>query len=216
MKHFRFVFAVLLLVGATAVIVSCSSDDEQDISSEAKAYSYTPEQIHKIQTFMDEYDVNLPGLVTSSDQPLPTVDDMLDLVKTIASIQSAVAHPVDMSKNSVTFSNVAKNNLMMSSDVETYSGSTTGNSYNYDATITYEVSWKNVDITRGGGEVKVSHLSIDNSNSKWDINYIGFSYGFSGAYGITYTLKFVASKKINSTGSYPFQVSGGCNMASGI
>ena len=24
------------------------------------------------------------------------------------------------------------------------------------------------------------------------------------------------SKKINSTGSYPFQVSGGCNMASGI
>ena len=212
----KYIFAALLLIGATALIASCSSDEEQNVTSEAKAYSYTPEQIHKIQTFMDEYEVSLPGLVTSSDQPLPSVDDMLDLVKTIASIQSAVAHPVDMGKNSVTFSNVAKNNLMMSPAVETYSGSTNGSSYNYGATINYIVSWKNVDITRGGGEVKVSHLSIDDSNSKWDINYVGFSYGFSGAYGITYTLKFVASKKLNSTGSYPFQVSGGCNMASGI
>ena len=64
MKHFRFIFAVLLLIGATAVIVSCSSDDEQDISSEAKAYAYTPEEMQKIQTFMDEYEVSLPGLVT--------------------------------------------------------------------------------------------------------------------------------------------------------
>lgn len=216
MKQIRVIFAALLLIGATVLIVSCSSDEEQDFTSEAKEYAYTPEEMQKIQTFMDEYEVSLPGLVTSSDQPLPTVDDMIDLVKTIASIQSAVAHPVDMAKNSVTFSNVAKNNLMIGSDVETYSGSTTGKSYNYGATINYEVSWKNVDITRGGGEVKVSNLSVDDSNSKWDINYVGFSYGFSGAYGINYTLKFVASKKLNSTGSYPFQVSGGCNMVSGI
>lgn len=43
MKHFRFIFAVLLLIGATAVIVSCSSDEYQTNNSEAKAYSYTPE-----------------------------------------------------------------------------------------------------------------------------------------------------------------------------
>ena len=215
MKHFRIIFAALLLISATALIVSCSSDEEQGYNSEAKEYAYTSEEMQKIQTFMEEYEVSLPGLVTSSEQPLPSVDDMLDLVKTIASLQSAVSHPVDMAKNSATFSNMAKNNLVMSSDVETYSGSTSGTSYNYNATINYTVSWKNVDITRGGGEVKVSNVNIDDSNSKWDINYIGFSYGFSGAYYITYTLKFVASKKLNSTGSYPFQISGSCNMFSG-
>ncbi len=216
MKQIRVIFAALLLVSATALIVSCSSDEEQYNNSEAKEYAYTPEELQKIQTFMEEYEVSLPELVTSSSEPLPSVDDMLDLVKTIASLQSAVRHPVDQAKNSVTFSNVAKNNLMLSSDVETYSGSTSGSSYNYNATINYVVSWKNVDITRGGGEVKVSSLSIDDSNSKWDINYVGFSYGFSGAYGINYTLKFVASKKLYSTGSYPFQISGSCNMVSGI
>lgn len=214
MKHFRFVFAVLLLIGATAVIVSCSSDDEQDISSEAKAYSYTPEQIHKIQTFMDEYDVKLPGLVTSSDQPLPTVDDMLDLVKTIASMQSVVSHPVDMVKNSVTFSNVAKNNLMMSSDVETYSGSTGGDAYEKEATIKYTIVWKDVDLCRGYGEVNVTQMDIDDSVSKWYINYLYLSYSFSGAYTFNYSLHFSASIKSGSK-SYSFEIPGSCNMVSG-
>ena len=65
MKYYRFIFAVLLLIGATAVIVSCSSDEDQTNNSEAKAYSYTPEEMQKIQTFMDEYEVSLPGLVTN-------------------------------------------------------------------------------------------------------------------------------------------------------
>ena len=44
---------------------SCSSDEDQTNNSEAKAYSYTPEEMQKIQTFMDEYEVSLPGLVTN-------------------------------------------------------------------------------------------------------------------------------------------------------
>ena len=215
MKHFHVIFAALLLIGATALMVSCSSDEEQETTSEAKAYSYTPEQIHKIQTFMDEYEVSLPGLVTSSDQPLPTVDDMLDLVKTIASIQSAVRHPVDMTKNSVTFSNVAKNNLMMSSDVETYSGSTGGETTKEGATIKYGIAWKNVDLCRGYGEVKVTKMDIDDSRSSWYINYKDLSYGFSGAYTLNYSLKFTASKK-SGRYSYSFEVPGSCNMFSGV
>ena len=214
MKHIRLIFAALLLISTTALIVSCSSDEEQDSTSKAKAYSYTPEQIHKIQTFMDEYEVSLPGLVTSSDQPLPSVDDMLDLVKTIASIQSAVSHPVDMAKNSVTFSNVAKNNLMMSSDVETYVGSKKGNSSYEGATITYEIAWKNVDTSGRHGEVEVTSVQVDDSRSDWTLNYTGFSYGFSGAYTFNYTLKFSASKK-TSHYSCPVKISGSCNMFSG-
>lgn len=214
MKHIKMLFAALLLIGATALIVSCSSDEEQDSTSEAKAYSYTPEQIHKIQTFMDEYEVSLPGLVTSSDQPLPSVDDMKDLIKTIASMQSAVRHPVDMTKNSVTFSNVAKNNLMMSSDLETYSGSTSGETSEKDAIIKYSIAWKDVDITRGNGVVEVTSMHIDDSQSNWYINYVGLSHGFAGAYTITYTLRFSASHKKGSE-VYSFSVPGSCNMVSG-
>lgn len=214
MKHFRFVFAVLLLIGATAVIVSCSSDDEQDISSEAKAYAYTPEEMQKIQTFMDEYEVSLPGLVTSSDQPLPSVDDMLDLVKTIASMQSAVSHPVDMTKNTVIFSNMAKNNLMMSSDVETYKGSISGKETEKGAIIKYSIAWKNVDTSGRNGQVEVTSVEIDDSGSDWSFNYIGFSHSFSGAYTFNYTLKFMASKKLTHY-SCPFNISGSCNMSSG-
>lgn len=214
MKHFRFIFAALLLIGATALIVSCSSDEEQGYNSEAKEYAYTPEEMQKIQTFMDEYEVSLPELVTSSNQPLPSVDDMLDLVKTIASIQSAVAHPVDMTKNSVTFSNVAKNNLMMSSDVETYSGSTGGETTKEGATIKYGISWKNVDLCRGYGDVNVTQMDIDDSRSSWYIDFKYISYSFSGAYTLNYTLHFTASKK-SGRYSYPFEILGSCNMFSG-
>lgn len=64
MKHIKIFFAALLLISSTAMIVSCSSDNEQDISSEVKEYAYTPEEMQKIQTFMDEYEFSLPGLVT--------------------------------------------------------------------------------------------------------------------------------------------------------
>lgn len=64
-ETFLFVFAVLLLIGATALIVSCSSDEDQAYNSEAKEYAYTPEEMQKIQTFVDEYEVSLPGLVTN-------------------------------------------------------------------------------------------------------------------------------------------------------
>ncbi len=214
MKHIRFIFAPLLLVGATALIVSCSSDEEQDNTSEAKVYAYTPDEMQKIQTFMDEYDVNLPGLVTSSAQPLPTVDDMIDLVKTIASMQTAVSHPVDMTKNSVTFSNVAKNNLMMSSAVETYTGSTGGEAKEKGATISYAIAWKDVDLCRGYGDVKVTKMDIDDSRSSWNINYIYLSHSFSGAYTLNYTLHFTASIKIGRK-SYSFEIPGSCNMSSG-
>ena len=65
MKHIKIFFAALLLISSTAMIVSCSSDNEQDISSEAKEYAYTPEEMQKIQTFMNEYEVSLPGLMTN-------------------------------------------------------------------------------------------------------------------------------------------------------
>ncbi len=204
----------MLLVGATALIVSCSSDEEQDDTSEAKEYAYTPDEMQKIQTFMDEYDVNLPGLVTSSAQPLPTVDDMLDLVKAIASMQTAVSHPVDMIKNTVTFSNMAKNNLMMSSEVETYSGSVSGEATEKGATIKYGLAWKNVDTSGRYGQVELTSLQVDDSRSNWSFNYIGFSYGFSGAYTFNYTLNFIASKK-SAHYSCPFTISGSCNMFSG-
>ena len=64
MKHIKIFFAALLLISSTTMIVSCSSDNEQDVSSEAKEYAYTPEEMQKIQTFMDEYEFSLPGLVT--------------------------------------------------------------------------------------------------------------------------------------------------------
>ena len=215
MKHIKIFFAALLLISATVLIVSCSSDGEQDITSEAKEYAYTPEEMQKIQTFMDEYEVSLPGLVTSSDQPLPSVDDMKDLIKTIASMQSAVRHPVNMAKNSITFSNEAKNNLMMSSAVETYDGSTGGETNYEGAIIKYKIAWKNVDTSGRNGQVEVTSLQVDDSRSDWTLNYTGFSYGFSGAYTFNYTLKFSASKK-TSHYSCPFKISGSCNMFSGI
>ncbi len=214
MKHIKIFLTVLLLIGATVLIASCSSDENQDYNSETKEYAYTPEEMQKIQIFMDEYEVSLPGLVTSSEQPLPSVDDMLDLVKTIASLQSAVSHPVDMAENSVTFSNMVKNNLMMSSDVETYSGSTSGGKTEKGATINYTIAWKNVDLSGRHGQAEVTSMEIDDSNSEWNIDYVGFSYSFSGAYTINYTLKFSASKK-KGYNSCSFSISGSCNMFSG-
>ena len=214
MKHNKIFLTVLLLISATVLIVSCSSDENQDYNSETKEYAYTPEEMQKIQTFMDEYEVSLPGLVTSSEQPLPTVDDMHDLVKTIASLQSAGSHPVDMTKNSVTFSNVAKNNLMMSSDVETYSGSTGGETTKEGAIIKYGISWNSVDLCRGYGDVKVTQMDIDVSRSSWYIDFKYLSYSFSGAYTLNYTLHFTASKK-SGRYSYSFEIPGSCNMFSG-
>ncbi len=214
MKNVKIFFAALLLVSATALIVSCSSDEEQYNNSEAKEYAYTPEELQKIQTFMEEYEVSIPELVTSSSEPLPSVDDMLDLVKTIASLQSAVRHPVDQAKNSVTFSNVAKNNLMLSSDVETYSGSTSGEKTEKGATIKFGIAWKNVDLSGRHGQAEVTSMEIDDSHSEWNIDFVGFSYTFSGAYTINYTLKFSASKKKGYNGC-SFSISGSCNMFSG-
>ena len=119
-----------------------------------------------------------------------------------------------VTKNTVIFSNMAKNNLMMSSDVETYKGSISGKETEKGAIIKYSIAWKNVDTSGRNGQVEVTSVEIDDSGSDWSFNYIGFSHSFSGAYTFNYTLKFMASKKLTHY-SCPFNISGSCNMSSG-
>lgn len=228
MKTTRLFLALVAFVGLGIVMAGCSAEEDDDADRTSLTYKYTAAQLQEIADLQEEYGVTLSDLITESDAPLPTVEDMHALISLVASFQQAPERQIGKTNNGIMYSNGGcQHSMFLSPNVETYSGSKKESQTNNYGTFEFTVTWNNVPNTGGGGDVSVEVTKAEDPKHIWNIEYQRFRCSFSGFYGLNYTLIFVAWKNVREydqklgrtvdrTYRYTFNVSGGCNMSSGI
>ena len=190
MKNLVTTFLCCLMV---ALCMSCSSDSDEFPVSECKEYKYSNEEIMQINKLKEDYNVDFEN-PSKSDKPLPTIKEMEELCKMIASLNSS-ARKTTRNGNSITNVTPKRVRRRAFSDALEYSGSYEGRGTidNYNCEFDYKVSWKNTN-TSGCGDVKGEVIQIRESGAgSWRLVYVGFSYGYAASHTLRYTFLFEAN-----------------------
>lgn len=190
MKNLVTAFFCCLMV---ALCMSCSSDSDESPVSECKEYKYSNEEIRQINKLKEDYNVDFEN-PSKSDKPLPTIKEMEELCKMIASLNSS-ARKTTRNGNSITNVTPKRVRRRAFSDALEYSGSYEGRGTidNYNCEFDYKVSWKNTN-TSGCGDVKGEVIQIRESGAgSWRLVYVGFSYEYRASHTLRYTFHFEAN-----------------------
>lgn len=195
MKKKNFIPVFVAVVAMGMVMAGCTA--EEDGSADGKVYKYTEAQLQEIADLQEEYGVTLTSFVKESDEPLPTMEDMQNLIAQVAELQSAFKNATRRTDESVAFSNVRKgvHPLMTDSGIETYSGKKSGDFDSRYGRYSFTIKWSGLDFTRGNGSVTLEH--DEDADYPWRIILKHWEYHLEGGYGIRIKLDYVV-KKVNS------------------
>ena len=200
----KFLLTTCLLA---TVLTSCSSDYEEENSTNQKVQEYTPAEIQKIKQMQEDYEVKF-DIPKQSNKPLPTMEEMEELCKIIAGMNTS-KKDTKREGNSIVCSRNNRSVRRSFSDAQEYSGGYSGSGsleYNkpgspygsYDfGTFDYIIQWSKTNSS-GCGSVSgdVTHIRTENSYF-WSIDYTGFSYYYDGAFHIHYCFHFEARNRLS-------------------
>ena len=198
--------ATSLMVATAGMFVSCSADDDT-LTSEQSAYSYSASEVQEILELQEEYGVKF-SFQQSGNVPLPSIKKMEELCKIITTMQSSTNHGIK-GKNSVHFSNARKRSSKIEYGGENYSGSwKDSDSANKYGTFEYEIFWEDIIPTfEDEGEVGFTILSEPNVKDTY-FDY-SFSYDIEGSGTIVYTIHVTVTFG-NSLTTSSFDIKGEC------
>lgn len=212
MKTTKLFLALVVFVAMGMVMAGCSAEVNDDAAGGSKTYKYTAAQPQEIADLQEEYGVKLNSFATESDEPLPTVEEMKNLVAMIAEMQGTLAHTTSRGENRLKYSNDIKRNhlMMVSPELETYKGSHTGSTSNYTGSFSYTISWNFVGPKNDNGTFNLVHEEY--SVSGWDVSYLHWHHYFVGSNKLGFTISYCAvpSGKVNPK-NY-FDISGTCEL----
>lgn len=175
-----------------AFCLSCASDVDDMPSQENVVNKYSEAEIHKIKQLQEDYEVEF-SIPNSSTEPLPSIDEIEELCKMVAKMNTATKHGVK-DGNTVRFS-VPHRTRSLSRANESHSGSfkTTGTIDDY-AYFDYEITWSTSGESYTDVQGKVISITCF---SGWDLCFNRFSASPNGLYKISYTFYFDATTPQN-------------------